>query len=261
MNTLRLIWLHLRVNVMNEFQYRANLVIQLIQSMLAAGTGLVALSLIFDRTPTLNGWTRPELLVVMGVYMFVGGVIGFAIQPAMNRIMSDVEHGTFDYVLTKPVDSQVLASVREFRLWELTDSMVGVGVIVWGLTEVGAQLGPGEWASFVLAMVAGTIALYCLWLIPTCGAFWFTRMRDIQDLYTGFYRAGQYPITVYPRWLRLTLTYLVPIGLAVTVPSQTVTGQMTATRLFAMSGFIVAALAVTRLVWRVGTRRYSGASA
>ena len=261
MRAVRVALLHLRISVMNELQYRANFVIQLIQSLIAIGTGLIVLALIFDRTPDLNGWTRPELLVVMGVYSIVGGFFGFALEPAVVRIMGDVHEGTFDYVLTKPVDSQVLASVRAFRVWRLTDVVVGIAVAVWGLIELPDAPTAGELAGGVVMLVAGFVALYCLGLIIVTGAFWYTNMDMVQDLFTGMYRAGQYPTGVYPRWLRLTLTFLVPIGLAVTTPSQSLTGQLTWTRLLALIGFVAGLVVVARLLWRVGTRKYSGASA
>ena len=103
--------LHLRIGVMNEMQYRANFFIQLLESVVLTGTGLIALSLIFDHTTDLDGWTRSQLLIVLGVYTVVGGVIQFVIQPNMSRILSEIRLGTFDYVLTKPVDSQLLATL------------------------------------------------------------------------------------------------------------------------------------------------------
>jgi ABC-2 type transport system permease protein len=258
---MRVLWVHLRVAVMNEFQYRANFFVQLLESVVLVGTGLVALSVIFDHTTDLNGWTRPQLLVVMGVYTVVGGLIGFAIEPNMERVLGDVHTGTFDYVLTKPVDSQLFASVRQFRLWRLTDVGVGLGVIVWGLVRLDGDLSAADVAAFVVTLTAGMVLIYCLWLMVTAGAFWVVRMDMVQDLFTGMYRAGQYPVTVYPVWLKLTLTYLVPIGFAVTVPSESLTGRLTLTRLLVTAGFLVLVFAVTRVVWRAGTRRYSGASA
>ena len=258
---LRVAALHLRISVMNELQYRANFAIQLIQSLVAIGTGLVVLALIFDRTEQLGGWTRPQLLVVMGVFTFVGGIIGFAIEPNMGRVMDDIRQGTFDYVLTKPVDSQLLSSVREFRLWRLTDAIVGSVVLVWGLVQLDDPIGVGELASFVFTLAAGSVLIYCLWLMLTTGAFWFVRMDMVQELFTGLYRAGQYPVTIYPAWLRLSLTYLIPIGFAITVPSETLTGRLTTERMLITVGFVTAAFLVTRFVWRIGTRVYSGASA
>lgn len=261
MNACRVAWLHVRISVMNELQYRANFVIQLIQSLIAVGTGLVVLALIFDRTTDLNGWTRPELLVVMGIYSIVGGFFGFALEPTVARIMGDIREGTFDYVLTKPVDSQLLASVRAFRVWRLTDVAVGIGVATWGLVALPDTPRPAELAGGVVMLLAGFVALYCLGAIIVTGAFWYTNMDMVQDLFTGMYRAGQYPTGVYPRWLRLTLTFLVPIGLAVTTPSQSLTGQLTWPRLLGLLAFVTGLMLVTRLVWRIGTRKYSGASA
>ncbi len=48
-------------------------------------------------TPTeLSGWTQPELLAVMGVYILMGGVIQPAIQPNMQRLMDEIQQGTLD---------------------------------------------------------------------------------------------------------------------------------------------------------------------
>jgi ABC-2 type transport system permease protein len=105
------------------------------------------------------------------------------------------------------------------------------------------------------------ILIYCLWLIVTAGAFWVVRMEMVQELFTGLYRAGQYPVTVYPVALKMVLTYLVPIGFAVTVPAESLTGRLTVTRLAATALFLGLVLIVTRMIWRAGTRRYSGASA
>lgn len=254
-------WLHLRVGVMNELQYRANFAMQLLQTVVQVATGLIAIGLIFQHTNELNGWTKPQLIVVVGMYNIVGGLIGFAIEPNMGRLNTDIRMGTFDYVLTKPVDAQLLASTREFRLWSLTDVVVGVGVAVWGLTQLDDGFRATHLAGFALTIVAGMVLVYCIWLIVTTGAFWIVRMEMVQELFTGMYRAGQYPVSVYPTWLRLTMTYLVPVGFAVTVPSESLTGRLTLERLVIGAVFLVVALLITRLVWRLGTKHYAGASA
>jgi ABC-2 type transport system permease protein len=258
---VRLAWTHLRIGVMNELQYRANFFVQLLESAVLVATGLIALSIIFDHTGDLNGWTRPELMVVMGVYTIVGGLIGFVIEPNMGEVMADIHRGTFDYVLTKPADSQLLSSVRRYHLWRLIDVGVGIGVVVWGVSGTDGGTSIGDVVGFVLVLAAGIFLIYCLWLVVTAAAFWVVRMDQAQELFTGLYRAGQYPVTVYPTWLRLGLTYLVPIGFAVTVPSESLTGRLTLVRVLITVGFLATVFVITRLVWRAGTRRYSGASA
>ena len=57
------------------------------------------------------------------------------------------------------------------------------------------------------------------------------------------------------------MTYLVPVGFAVTVPAQIVTHRLHWTTVAVAFGFGAALLAFTRWFWRFGLRRYSGASA
>src|SRR5262245_31263799 len=100
----RLFGIFFRISALNELQYRANLGVQLVQSLIALFTGLAVLALVFDQTSNLAGWTQAELLTVMGVHILMGGVIRTAIQPNMERLMTDVRQGTLDYLLTKPED-------------------------------------------------------------------------------------------------------------------------------------------------------------
>ena len=116
MRFFRLTGSYLRIGVANEFQYRANLFIQILQSVIALAVGLIGLALVYGQTEALGGWTRTELLAVMGIFMLMGGLIQAAIQPNMQRLMGDIQEGTLDYALTKPVDAQTLSSVQEFRL-------------------------------------------------------------------------------------------------------------------------------------------------
>jgi ABC-2 type transport system permease protein len=258
---VRLFALHLRVGALNELQYRANFVAQLIQSSIAVGTGLAVLALVFAQTPSLAGWSQPELLTVMGVHTLMAGVIGAFIQPNMARLMTDVRDGTLDFVLTKPQDGQILVSVREVRIWEVTNVLVGLVVIAVALVQLGGRTGLLEGAAFVIALVLGASMIYCFWLILTIGAFWIVRMDELHELFEGLYQSGRWPVGIYPGWLRISLTFLVPIAFAVTVPAEALAGRLTPATLGLAFGFALVLLLVTRRLWRFGVRHYSGASA
>ena len=258
---IRLFGLYARIGALNELQYRANLAIQLFQSAIALGTGLAVLALVFNQTDELAGWSQPELLAVMGVHVLMGGIIGTFIQPNMVRLMEDIRQGTLDFVLTKPEDAQVLITVREVRFWQAVDIVVGAVVLVVAVALLGAAIGFAQAAAFAAALLLGAVMIYCFWLILTIGAFWIVRMDQLVEMFEGVYQAGRWPVTVYPGWLRISLTFLVPIAFAVTVPAEAVTGRLTVETLALAAGFAVLLLVVTRLFWRVGLRRYGGASA
>ncbi|CAN5755378.1 ABC-2 family transporter protein [soil metagenome] len=261
MRSLRLAGIFLRVNAMNELQYRANFFVQLLQSLIALVAGLAVIGLVFSHTDQLRGWTQPELLAVMGVHIVMGGLIGAFIQPNMIRLTEDVRDGRLDFMLTKPEDAQVLVSVREFRVWRLVDVAVGGVVIAFALAGLDSGLSLIGVAAFFVAIFVGATMIYCFWLIITTFAFWIVRLDEIVELFEGIYQAGRWPVTIYPGWLRIGLTFLVPIAFAVTVPAEALAGRLTVETLALAVAFALFLLLVTRAWWRFGLRHYSGASA
>ena len=258
---LRLFGLFFRIGALNELQYRANLAVQLFQSGIALGTGLIVLGLVFGQTSNLGGWSQSELLAVMGVHILMGGIINTAIQPNMERLMTDVREGTLDFILTKPEDAQVMISVREFRIWQAVDIVVGGIVLAIAVSQLQAGIGVGHALVFALTLFLGAVMIYCFWLLVTTAAFWVIRMDELHELFEGLYQSGRWPVTIYPGWLRISLTFLVPIGFAVTVPAEALTSRLTVETLALAAAFALVLFLVTRWFWRLGLKSYSGASA
>ncbi len=261
MAALRLLWLHLRIAVMNEAQYRVNFFVQLLQSAIALLTGLVVLSLVFQYTQTLAGWNHAELLAVMGVHILMGGVIKTTVQASMLRLMEDIREGTFDFVLTKPADAQTLVSVRETRPWQAVDIVLGLIVLVTAVSQLGATIGILQAFTFGVLLVLGGLMIYSFWLMLTTGAFWVVRMEYVVELFQGVYQAGRWPVNIYPEPLRLSLTFLVPVAFAVTVPAEALTARLTWSTVLGAVVLAAALLAASRAIWNLGLRNYTGASA
>ena len=261
MKLLTLAWSYLRIGIANELQYRVNFFMQLLESCISLGTGLIGLALVFGHTTTLGGWSQPELLAVMGVYILMGGVIQSLIQPNMQRLMDEIQAGTLDFALTKPVDAQALISLREFRFWQLVDVAVGLVVLGFAMFQIHEQMSFWQVLAFVAALILGGIMIYSFWLMLTSTAFWVIRVGEMVNLFEGVYAAGRWPVGIYPDWLRLGLTFLVPVAFAVTIPAEALTNRLEPLSLLGAAGLTLLFVILARLVWRLGIRRYSGASA
>jgi ABC-2 type transport system permease protein len=261
MRAVRLIGLLVRMSLLQELQYRANFFLSVFQSLLSLGTGLAVLALVFGQVDTLDGWSRPELLLVMGVFTLIGGIVQAVIQPNMTRLMQDIQDGTFDFVLTKPVGAQLFASVRAVQLWQAVDIVSGLAVIGVAAVQLGGRLSLGAVLAFVALLIVGVVIIYCFWMLLTTTAFWVVQIDQIVDLFAGVFQAGRWPIGVYPRWLRIGLTFVVPIGFAVTVPAQALAHRLSLGTWLLAVGLASALCMVTRWYFRLGLKRYSGASA
>jgi ABC-2 type transport system permease protein len=261
MGWLRLLWLFFRIGFMNELAYRANFYMQFIQSLLNVGVALASLAVIFEHTNDLNGWEPAQLVALLGVYFLMSGVIGTLIQPNMQRLMEGVQSGTLDFTLTKPDDAQLLISIGEIRVWRLIDVFQGSIVLFIAIWHLGGEISLWQAASFLLTLVTGIGIVYSFWLMLATLSFWLVRVDNILVIFQSLYEAGRWPIGMYPRWLRATLTFVVPIAFAITVPAQALIGTLSAETLLGSVILSVLMLVCARMFWLQGIRNYSGASA
>jgi ABC-2 type transport system permease protein len=261
MTYLKLVGLYFKIGILNELQYRVNFVVQIFQSILSLIVALGGLAVVFDHTTNLNGWNSSELLVVVGVYFMIGGFINLVIQPSMQRFMEDVRQGTLDFTLVKPQDAQFLVSIRQIQIWKLVDVVIGIVIMGIGLSQLGESVGIVQAAGFGVALIAGGVIVYSFWVILATCAFWFVRIDNILVIFESMYEAGRWPVGIYPGWLQFTLTFLVPIAFAVTVPAQALTGRLTDSTLLGALALAAVMLTISRIFWGIGMRQYSGASA
>ena len=135
-------------------------------------------------------------------------------------------------------------------------------LLIVGLTGVENSIGPLD-AIVVRASrsASAAVLVYCFWLIVTTGAFWIVRMENVLELFEGIYQTGRWPIGVYPGWLRYSVTFLIPVGFAVTVPAEAITSRLHWATLVVAVVFAAALFSFTRWFFRFGLRHYSGASA
>lgn len=251
----------LRLALQAELQYRANFWVQLGQSLIALATGLVALGLVFQQVDRLNGWTAPQLLAVMGTQLCVGGLIQAWIQPNMARLIQEVRDGNLDQALTRPLDAQLLVSLREFRPWQLVDLLVGGTVLALALRAGGVGLDAGRLLGFLALLALGLVMLYCIWLMISASAFWVLRGGDLLELFSSLQQAGRWPVDLYPGWLRMGLSYLLPLAFAVTLPAETLMRRLEGRSLLLACWLACILIFLARAVWLAGLRRYAGASA
>jgi ABC-2 type transport system permease protein len=183
------------------------------------------------------------------------------IRPSMERLMEGVRLGTLDFVLTKPVDSQLMVSVRQVDIWRLIDVVLGGAVVVFSVLRLGERIGPLQAGAFGLLLLAGVAIIYSFLLLLSTLAFWLVRLENILVIFGSMYEAGRWPVGIYPTGLRILLTFVVPVAFAVTIPVESLVDRLEPITLLGALALAVAFLLVSRWFWRLGLRHYTGASA
>ena len=262
MHYLRLIGYFARTSFQEEAAYRANFFLSLMYSLLNLGTGVLGVAVLFNQIKTLNGWDFTRTLALLGVYLTAGALRNLVIGPSLEALAGmdgEVWSGRLDFTLLRPVNTQFLASFRKWRLFSIFDFMLGLGVLGIAVARMHTHLTPGNGLAFMAALIAGVAILYAILLAFSAMVFWgpgvlFTWVFD------GVFQMARYPIGMYPGWLRLILTWIIPVGIITTVPAGALTGVTSTTMLAGMVGLAILLVAAASALFHIGLRRYKSAS-
>ncbi|MFS8881559.1 ABC transporter permease, partial [Synechococcus sp. H55.11] len=196
----------------------------------------------------LGGWSWPEALIVLGMFTILQGVSASLFNVNLNRIVQQVQEGTLDFVLLKPISSQFWLSTRVFSPWGLVD--IGFGLVL--ILYAGIQLRLPAWA-YVLGLVPlllGLVILYSLWFMLGATSIWFVKIYNVTEVLRGLVEAGRFPLVAYPVAYRLFFTFVVPVAFLTTVPAETLLGRAQWPWLVGSALLAAGLLVGSHLFWR-----------
>lgn len=260
MNTLKVLSSLLKINIQMSLAYRADTVVNILLNIMWLGWELLSLNIIFSNTTTIGGWGLPELIALLGVFRLVNTMMIALIWPNTEKFNQSIRDGSMDYTILQPVNSMFLVTFSRITVWRVWDLVLAVILILVGINMSGDSVTALHVLTFILLALSGMVVIYSLWIILIALTFWFTKFDNNVTIMQALLDAGRYPVTVYPVWLRVIVTFIIPIAVATTVPLQTLRGDLNPVQMIGFFAVGVISFIVASFVWKAGLKRYSGAS-
>jgi ABC-2 type transport system permease protein len=258
--TLAILRAQLRASVALALQYRVEFIAEGALAILWMAVALVPVLVVFGTRTAVEGWTFPEMLLVLGWFVALKGILEGAVSPSLMAVIEHIRKGTLDFVLLKPADAQLLVSVAKLEPWRVVD-VAGAGVIfAYAFAKLGRAPTAGEIAAAFAMLLAALLVLYSIAILVVSIAFFAVRVDNLLYLFQSIFDVARWPSSIFRGVLAILFTYVLPLALMTTYPALALLGRLRPlTGLGALFGTLVFA-AFARLVWSLSIRRYTSAS-
>jgi len=260
MHYFKLISTFFKVNFQMAVAYRADTVINILLNIMWLGWELLGLSIIFSNTDTLGGWGFGELIALLGVFRLVNTMMMLLIWPNTEKFNQSIRDGSMDYTILQPVSSMFLVTFSRMNVWRIWDFILALGLIVFGVNMAGDVATSASIFNFILLTISGAVVIYSLWIVLIAFTFYFTKFDNNVTLLQALLDSGRYPVTVYPVWLKIIVTFIIPIAVATTIPLQGLRQELGTSQVIMFIGIGIASFIVASQIWKFGLKKYSGAS-
>ena len=253
---------YVSAQVRAQLQYPGAFALQMIGTLLITTVEFVGVWALVHRFGNIRGWELPEVAILYGLVM-----LGFSMSEIVGRgfdLFSDqVRRGEFDRLLLRPRHTVLQVAGAEFAFARLGRWLQAAVILTWGLASAAIPWSPLR-VLLLAETVAGVTVLFLGVFVATAAiTFWTVQSLELFAIVTnGAVDAGSYPVTVYRRFLRRFLFYIVPIGTVTYFPVAALLGRPDPLGTPPWFGWAAPAAAplfllAALLLWRLGVRHYN----
>ena len=134
-----------------SMEYRANFLMAILVECAFLLIKLLYVIVSYQMDLRVNGLTPDSILLFVGTYTFITGIMSLIYFPNFLKIPYYVQDGTLDIYLTKPVSLQFMISFRHKDFgWAIPNIFGGIAMIAIAFVKLDLQLRIGQILGFIL---------------------------------------------------------------------------------------------------------------
>tara|TARA_B100000212_G_scaffold289617_1_gene230934 strand:- start:70 stop:903 length:834 start_codon:yes stop_codon:yes gene_type:complete len=243
-----------------ELEYKINLFIDLLTSLLGLIGSIFLLSIFFSSTDKIGGWDFNQALIIQGIYTILNGITNTWFNPNLREIVKYIREGTLDYVLLKPIDSQFWISFKRISPTGIVEILLGFFVLIYCfyLNNISFTI----WSLFLLiiTLICSISILYSLWFLISTTTIWFVKTWNATEVLRSFLYMGRFPMDSFSFSLRIFFSTVIPITFITTIPSEVLLGLSPAWKIILEIFVSITFLIFSRRFWIFALKFYTSAS-
>jgi ABC-2 type transport system permease protein len=243
-----------------ELEYRGHFALMALSNVAWTVLWVCLAVFLFGNVRSVGGWDLDRMLVLTGTYQLVMGVTNLLFERNMGKLSEYVNKGELDYLLLKPIDSQFLVSTRFLALNQLPTILAAAVTVALGWYRMGLRPDALATLGYLVLLASAVVAFYALWFLTVTFVLWTGRIENIQFLVIPIMEMARVPTDLFRGLFRPLLTFVVPVALISTLPSQALLGLLDAWVALYAVGLAAALLWLSHRFWGYSLRRYSSAS-
>ena len=205
-------------SIISRLEYKKDTFISISSFLISNVCSILSIYFILNTIPSIDGWTMGE----------VGFLYGFSMIPvAIDHLFSDdlwmvayhkVKAGEMDRYFLRPVPVLFQVIAETFQPEGFGEMIVGIVMLIVCGNMVNVNWSFGVILLMVIASIFGALIITSLKIIVSSLAFIFKRSGPLLQVVYEFITYSRYPLKIYPKFVRILLTFIFPFALVIYFP-------------------------------------------
>jgi ABC-2 type transport system permease protein len=255
------IWLSsARYSLVRMMMFRGDFLVWTLVELFWMCVNLLMVSVIYAHTDTVAGWTKYEMMLLVGTSMLIQRFLMGFFWSSIFEMGRNIRSGNFDFFMAQPGNIMFMATTRKIDPDSLLNSVVAMAVVAYSAHRLGLHPGAADIALYALMIFCGLVIHYSMLVLSISLAFWITSAQGIEGSYFTLSEFSRLPREAFHGIASVVFVWLLPVVVVSNAPANTILHGIDGRMLFWLVLITAAWFAVTVFVFNRGLRRYSSAS-
>ena len=255
------IWLACaRYSVVRTMMFRFDFLMWSLVEFCWMGANLLLVAVIYDHTNDIAGWTKYEMLLLVGTSMLIQRFIMGFFWSNLFEMGRNVRSGHFDFFLAQPGNPLFMVSTRKLDLDGIANSFVAAGVVAYAAHRLGLAPSFIDLALYALMILCGVLINYGALLVIISLTFWFGASQGIEGSYFTIMEFARLPRETFRGATNVIFVWILPAVVVSNVPARALLRGFDPVNALWLVGVTVLWLGLGIFTFNRGLRRYASAS-
>lgn len=258
MRYLKLYATYAKLSLMSKLVYKVNAIIGVVAFLFMETTSLLTLYFLVSSVPSIDGYSIYHIGLLFGLTNLAVGLDHLLTDRLWTVAYFEVKLGRLDHMFLRPLPVlfQVIAS--EVQLEALGELIVAAALIILCGSNLTFTGGVGAILFMALGIICAAIIISSFKIMVASLAFKFKRSGPLLQFIYNFSGFTKYPLSIYPKFIRVILTFIIPLGLCLFYPFENLFAPIENVWLVAIGivGFTAVFAGICLFVWSKFVKMY-----
>lgn len=206
-------------DIKTKMSYRSDFIISMIGIIATNIAGAASFWLIFQKFPSINGWSFYEMVFLYG-FSLISATPAQCMFDNNWMLRIHVYNGDFIKYCFRPINLFFYYMSEVFDVKGLGQFAFGIAAVVYAWNKLGLPFHWWSLALFVVMALAASLFVIAILNIAAATCFWVVHSFFALALSNTLRDYAKYPVTIFNKVLRGVFTFIIPIGFMAFYPSQ-----------------------------------------
>jgi len=255
------IWLaSARYSLTRSMMFRGDLFIWSLVELFWISVNVCTVLVIYSHTSTVAGWTRYEMLLLVGTSMLIQRFLMGFFWSGIFDMGRNVRTGLFDFTLAQPGDPLFMASTRKLELDGLLNSVIAAGLVIYSARKLDLHPGFADVALYACMVACGVVIHYSALVLAMSLAFWVTSSQGAEGSYFSLMEFSRLPREAFKGIAGIIFVWVLPVVVVSNAPARAILHGFQPLWAAGLLAATIGWFAFAVIVFRKGLTRYTSAS-